>query len=314
MLHLFTIYLKDIEMSIFVGTLPAMLTPYNNDRSINKEEFINLARFGIKNGLNGIFCNGSAGDGLALGFKEKIELMRLSVEAARDEVPVISGIGSSTYSETLEMAKEAKKAGVDALILQPPFYYPINESNMIEYFSYISSSVALPVYAYNIPLFAPAMSLKVIEAVSKMKNIVGMKDSSGSSVDFAHICDICDFDIFVGREEYYLGALMQGAKGSMTSCGGVFPEIMSGIFKAFNESNFQEAQKLQKSILKAIRFASTLPFPLGYALLLKARGLFSEVHTIHPISKESRDLLNAKFSEAKEVINKINSEVGLSNI
>lgn len=302
-------------MSILHGTFPAMLTPYNKDKSINEKEYQRIAEFGISQGLNGIFCNGSAGDGLALGFEDKVKLMRLSIEVAKSKgVPVISGIGSCVYDETLALAREAKKLGVDALLLQPPFYYPLSEENMIAYFAYIAKNIELPLYVYNIPLFAPAMSLRVVEAVSKMDNIVGMKDSAGSAVDFSHFSDVLsDFDIFVGREEYYLGALISGAKGSMTSCGGVFPEIMSGIYKSFLQKDYAQAQKLQQSILKAIRFAGSMPFPLGYALLLEARGFnFNNLSTIHPIESKLYEKLDSKKSEAKAVLLCIDKEVGLA--
>ncbi|WP_334093306.1 dihydrodipicolinate synthase family protein [Helicobacter typhlonius] len=230
-------------------------------------------------------------------------------------MPVISGIGSVVYEESLELAKKAKEVGVDALLLQPPFYYPLSEENMIAYFTAMAKNVALPLYIYNIPLFAPAMSLKVVSALSKVPNIVGMKDSSGSAVDFAHFSDVCDFDIFVGREEYYLGALINGAKGSMTSCGGVFPEIMSAIYRCFLQGNIQEAQKYQKSLFRAIRFAGTLPFPLGYAILLEARGFdFQGGLSIHPIALNTKESLPLKIEEAREVLRLIDNEVGLSRL
>lgn len=303
---------------ILYGTFPAMLTPYNSDKSIYAKEYQRIADFGISQGLNGIFCNGSAGDGLALDFEKKVTLMQLSVDIANKKVPVISGIGSCVYDETLALAHEAKKIGVDALLLQPPFYYPLSEDNMIAYFRYIANNVALPLYIYNIPLFAPALSLRVVEALSRIDNIVGMKDSAGSAVDFAHFSDVAgsdNFAIFVGREEYYFGALLCGAKGSMTSCGGVFPEIMSGIYTSFLAKDYQKAQKLQKSILKAIRFAGTLPFPLGYALLLEARGFnFHNLATPHIIDKQLYQNLDSQKEKAKAIIKAIDTEVGLSTL
>lgn len=96
-------------MQKLFGTFPAMLAPYKKDLSINGEEYIKIARFGIERGLNGIFCNSSAGDGLALSFEKKVELMRFSVEATRGEVPGISGIGGVIYEEMIALANEAKK-------------------------------------------------------------------------------------------------------------------------------------------------------------------------------------------------------------
>ncbi|PAF42287.1 dihydrodipicolinate synthase family protein [Helicobacter sp. 11S03491-1] len=301
-------------MSVLKGTFPAMLTPYNSDKSVNEKEYMKLALFGLENGLDGLFCNGSAGDGLAIGVAQRVQLMKLSIEVANKKVPVITGIGSVCYEETLYLANEAKKTGCDALLLQPPFYYPMDEDTLITYFKFIASKVKLPLYLYNIPMFAPNMSLRVIQELSKEKNIVGMKDSSGSAVDLMHILDRCDFDVFVGREEYYAGALQAGVKGSMTSCGGVFPEIMSGIYKAYQAKDYERMYKFQKSIIKAIAFAQEVAFPLGYALLLEARGFKIANTSIHPISLKTLDALKFKKEEARNILAKISQEVGLASL
>lgn len=302
-------------MNSLYGTFPAMIVPYNSDLSINKNEYAKIIEFGIECGLNGIFCNGSAGDGLALDFDKKVELMKLSVDSTNNKVPIITGIGSSIYEETLALAQKAKELNIDALLLQPPFYYPISEENMIAYFRFIAKNISLPLYIYNIPLFAPNISYKVAEELSKIENIIGMKDSAGSAVDFAHFSDICDFDIFVGREEYYLGALINDAKGSMTSCGCVFPEIMSNIYKEYKNNNLDRAKQLQNSILKAIRFASTLPFPIGYATLLQARGFnFGGINSIHKLSKDIELSIESKIEEAKIIIKEIDNNVGIKHL
>ncbi len=126
-----------------------------------------------------------------------------------------------------------------ALLLAMPYYYKLSEDALFEYVKYLASEVKLPLYVYNIPLFAPALSLKFIEKVSKLDNVVGIKDSSGDALLLNHILDVVpsNFDVFVGREEFYVGALLAGVKGSMTSIGGVFPELMSEIYKSINEND-----------------------------------------------------------------------------
>lgn len=295
------------------GTFPAMLTPYNTDLSINREEYLRLARFGLECGLDGIFCNTSVGDSLALSFKKKVELMELSLEAARG-APVIGGIGSCVYEESLELAKEGKRLGLSALLLQPPSYYPLDEDGLVAYFEYIASRVSLPLYVYNIPLFTPILSHRVVERLGGVANIVGMKDSGGSAVDFAHFAAVCKLDLFVGREEFYLGGLLAGAKGSMTASGCVFPEVMAGIYKAFNDGDLNQAKKLQASILEAIRFASKLPFPIGFVLLLEARGFnFSNTTSPHPLHGRILENLDSKRAEAKAVIESLDKSIGLKN-
>ncbi|MCR6573649.1 dihydrodipicolinate synthase family protein [Campylobacter insulaenigrae] len=300
-------------MGILKGTLPALLTPYHKDGSINEKEFINYCEFGISKGLDGLFCNGSAGDSQALSVEKQIQLMKLSKEASKNNVPIITGITSSVYENTTILAQKAYEIGLDALLLAMPYYYKFNEETLFEYVKDIASKVKLPLYIYNIPLFAPPLPLTLIEKLSKIDNIVGIKDSSGDALLLNHILDIVPdgFDVFVGREEFYAGALFAGAKGSMTSAGAVFPELMSEIYKAMNEKSYEKALKIQKSLLKAIRFGMSITFPMGFALLLKARGFDFADFSPHPLSKITQEALHNRFDEAKNIIKELEEQTGI---
>lgn len=296
-------------MHILKGTLPALYTPYKDDKSINETEFLRLCEWGIANGLDGLFCNGSAGDSQAMPYEMKVKMLELSIKAANKKIPVICGIGSCIYQESLDLANEAYSKGANALLLMMPYYYKFNDDTLYTYVKDLQAKVKLPIYIYNIPLFAPAMSLNLIEKLSKLPNIVGMKDSSGDALLLNHILDVVpsDFDVFVGREEHYFGALMMGAKGSMTSAGCVFPDAMSAIYKAYNEKNYERAISIQKALLPAIRFGMSLSFPMGFALLLKARGFAFANKSIHPLSEETLKALDEKFEYAKELVKNIES-------
>lgn len=301
-------------MKSLKGTFPALLTPYNNDGSINEKEFMRYCEFGISKGLDGLFCNGSTGDSQALGIEYQIKLMKLTKEVAKNNVPIITGITSSVYENTYILAQKAYEMGLDALLLAMPYYYKLSEEMLFDYVKNLASKVKLPLYIYNIPLFAPSLSLNLIEKLSKIDNIVGIKDSSGDALLLSHILDVVpsDFDVFVGREEFYAGALFLGAKGSMTSIRGIFPEFMSEIYKSMNEKKYDRALLIQKSLLKAIRFGMSKPFPMGFALFLKARGFEFANFTPHPLSLEAMKDLNLKLDEAKNIIKDMEKETGIS--
>ncbi len=103
-------------MGILKGTLPALLTPYNDDGSINKKEFIYYCEFGIFKGLNRLFCNGSAGDSQALSVKDQVKLMKLTKKAVKNNIPIITGITSTIYGNTFILAQKAYELGFDALM------------------------------------------------------------------------------------------------------------------------------------------------------------------------------------------------------
>ncbi len=299
-------------MGILKGTLPALLTPYKNDGSINEEEFIRYCEFGISKGLNGLFCNGSAGDSQAISIKEQIKLMSLTKEASKNQIPIITGITSCVYKNNEILAEKAYELGLDALLLAMPYYYKLSEDAFFEYVKELSSKAKLPIYIYNIPIFTHPLSLKLIERLSKLDNIVGIKDSSGDALLLNHILDVVGLDVFVGREEFYALALFAGAKGSMTSIGGVFPELMNEIYKSFNEKNYEKALMVQKSLLKVIRFAMDFTFPIGFALLLKVRGFDFANFTPHPLSNQDREDLEQKFIKAKNLIKTLEKETGIN--
>ncbi|RKO64121.1 dihydrodipicolinate synthase family protein [Campylobacter sp. P255] len=295
------------------GTFPALLTPYDVHGNIDEKEFIRYCEFGISKGLNGLFCNGSAGDSQALSLEKQVKLMQLSKSVAKNNVPVITGITSTVYEHTLILAQKAYELNLDALLLAMPYYYKLDENDLFEYVKLVANSAKIPVYVYNIPLFAPSMSLGLIERVSKLDNVVGIKDSSGDALLLNHILDVvpCDFDVFVGREEFYAGALFAGAKGSMTSIGGVFPELMSEIYHCMCDNNYEKALGIQKSLLKAIRFAMSISFPMGFALLLKLRGFEFTRFRIHPSSIKAESYLEQFCNEAKNVIQTLEQETGI---
>lgn len=262
-------------MGILKGTLPALLTPYKDDGSINEKEFIRYCEFGISKGLNGLFCNGSAGDSQALSVEEQVKLMKLTKKATKNNIPIITGITSTIYENTFILAQKAYELGLDALLLAMPYYYKLSEDALFEYVKYLASEVKLPLYVYNIPLFAPALSLKFIEKVSKLDNVVGIKDSSGDALLLNHILDVVpsNFDVFVGREEFYVGALLAGAKGSMTSIGGVFPELMSEIYKSINEKNIGRALLIQKKFIKGHKIWYEHSFSYGFCFAFKGQRI-----------------------------------------
>jgi N-acetylneuraminate lyase/4-hydroxy-tetrahydrodipicolinate synthase len=149
---------------------------------------------------------------------------------------------------------------------------------MIEkYFETIADAVDVPIILYNIPLFTQPLGYDLVKRLSRRKNIVAMKDSSGSMVDFLHFMDEIrlvgeDINVLTGREETLLPCLMMGGRGCMTATSGILPEIMVRIYEAWKEGNYDEAKDLQFSVLLVIRAMSALPLPLGFKVAMETRG------------------------------------------
>ncbi len=260
------------------GVYPAMVTPFDNEGKINEEQLRKYVSWLIEKGISGLFPLGSVGEFVHMSFDEKVKLMEIVVDEAAGRVPVVPGTAESCAAKCIELTKAAKEIGCHSVVVAPPYYYPASQEIIEEHYTQLAKALPdFPIVLYNIPLFAQPISYDVIKRLSRMDNIVGMKDSSGSMVDLLHFMDKIkiageDLNILIGREEMFLTGLMAGAKGTMSATVGIVPEIMVGIYEAWQKKEYEKAQELQMSVLNLIRAMFVLPFPIGFKAALDVRG------------------------------------------
>ncbi len=259
------------------GVYPAQLTPFDDDHRVNEPVFRRLLEFGIERGLAGIFPVSSVGEGIHMDFAEKCRCMEITVDQVNGRIPVTPGIVASTPDECVRLAKHAGSIGCEAVVVTPPYFYKPDGAMVERFFETIIEKSDIPIILYNIPLFTSPLGYDTVKRLSRYENVVGMKDSSGSMVDFMHFMDKiaiagADISMLTGREENLLSSLLMGAEGCMTATAGIFPEIMVGIYDAWKAGNLEQALALQKSILVVIRTMFAAPFPIGFKLALELRG------------------------------------------
>jgi 4-hydroxy-tetrahydrodipicolinate synthase len=287
------------------GVYVAMLTPFTEDGSINEVEMRRIIEFQIESGVHGLFPISSVGEFIHMSQQEKVRLMGVVVDQSRGRVRVIPGVGSTNPADSIYLAKKAKEIGCDGVVIAPPYFYPLSQEMIEKYFETIADAVDLPITLYNIPLFTQPLSYDVVKRLSRRRNIVAMKDSSGSMVDFLHFMDKIqligeDMNVMTGREETLLPCLMMGGKGCMTATSGILPEIMIGIYEEWKKGNYDQAKELQFSILLVIRAMFALPFPLGFKVALETRGF-----KMGPPKQPLSDAERFKFKTMKTRIEKI---------
>lgn len=260
------------------GVYPAMVTPFDNKGNINESALRGLVDWLIKEGVDGLFPLGSSGEFIHLTFEEKIKVMEVVVDEARDRVPVLPSVTESNASKCIELAKKAKEVGCSGVVIAPPYYFPISQDMLQEHYIQIAQAIYdLPIILYNIPTFSTPISYDSVERLSTLENVVALKDSSGSMVDLLNFMDKVrlrgeDINILVGREEMLYSGLMVGAKGTMSATAGVIPELMVNIYTAWLKGEIERARKIQIAILSLIREMFSLPFPLGFKAALEVRG------------------------------------------
>ncbi|MBT8365442.1 MAG: dihydrodipicolinate synthase family protein [Deltaproteobacteria bacterium] len=259
------------------GVYVAMLTPFKDDGSVNEGELRRIIDFQIEGGVHGLFPISSVGEFIHMSRDEKVRMMEIMVDQNKGRVKITPGVGSSLPAESIFLAQKAKELGCDGVVVAPPYFYQLSQENIETYFETIADAVDIPNILYNIPLFTQPLSYDVVKRLSRHPNVVGMKDSSGSMVDFMHFMDKIkiageDINVLTGREETLFACLMVGGKGCMTATAGILPEIMVDLYAAWKQQNYEQAKVLQESILLILRTMFSLPFPLGFKLGMEMRG------------------------------------------
>ena len=278
------------------GVYVAMLTPFKQDGRIHEQEMRKMVDFQIQKGVDGLFPVSSVGEYIHMTREEKVTLMEMVHDQAKGRVPITPGVGSSHPEEAVFLAEQAKAIGCDAVVIAPPYFFPLSQTMIEQYFETIIDAVDIPVILYNIPLFTQPLNYDIVRRLARKPNVVAMKDSSGSMVDFLHFMDGVriekgEMNFLTGREETLLPCLMMGGKGCMTATAGILPEVMVEIYQCFLSGDYERARELQFSILSVIRTMFSLPFPLGFKIAIEMRG-FNMGPPKQPLSHKDASQLN----------------------
>lgn len=291
------------------GIYAAMLTPFTNEGNINGRVVRQMVDFMADKGLQGVFPVSSVGEFVHLSLDQSLELMEIVVQQAAGRVAVTPGVSSTCIKNSLILARRAKELGCEAVVVCPPYYYPLNQDTMLKHFETIADSVDIPVILYNIPLFTAPISGDIVALLSTKPNVVGFKDSSGSMVELLHHMDRVkqsgsDMSFLTGREDMLAPALFMGAQGCMTACAGIVPEVLLGVWKAFHAGEWEKAKRLQFALLPAVRAMFSVPFPSGFKAAMACRG-FSMGPLMQPLQTAEQRRLEAVTEHIRVLIDEL---------
>ncbi|MHB1654278.1 MAG: dihydrodipicolinate synthase family protein [Desulfitobacteriaceae bacterium] len=261
------------------GVYVAMLTPFDDKGNVDELSLRRTTEFAIQQGVDGLFPNSSVGEFVQMTFEERVRAIEIVLDQTNGRVPVTPGASDTHAKGSILMAQEAKRLGCEAVVITSPWYLPTTQEMIERHFEAVTEAVDIPVIIYNIPMMTAPITYDVVKRLSRRKNIVGMKDSSGSMSDNVHFMDKVrlagtsdKFNFLVGREETFFPALMAGAKGCMTAASGIIPEIMVGIYRAYKSQEYDKALELQYSFLQLLRAMNAAPFPVAFKAAMEVRG------------------------------------------
>lgn len=229
-----------------------MQTAMHEDGSINEKELRRQINREIKAGVDAVFCLGTNGEFYILDQEEKIRVMEIFVDETAGRVPVYAGTGCISTKETIELSRKAEEIGVDVLSVITPYFAALNQDELYAHYKAAAEAVNLPIVMYNIPArTGAALAPATVGKLAKIKNIVGIKDSSGNFNNILQYIDVAkeeEFAVLSGNDALILWTLLAGGTGGITAIANILPEIMVSIYRNWVKGDLEEAKKAQSSI------------------------------------------------------------------
>ena len=291
-----------MKNTLFTGAGIAIITPFNEDGSINYERLGEMIDYQIKNGTDAIIICGTTGEASTMSDEEHLECIRFAVKKAAKRVPVIAGTGSNDTAYAIKLSKEAEEIGADGLLLVTPYYNKTTQRGLIAHFTAIADAVNIPIILYNIP-GRTGMSIEISTAkvLAKHKNIVAVKEASGNIGYTAKLIAACDddLDVYSGNDDMIVPIMSLGGKGVISVLSHVLPKETHLMAQYCLENNFAEASKLQIKYLDLINnlFVEVNPIPVKEAMNLIGVNVGGCRMPLYPMSDENREKLKASLAK-----------------
>lgn len=239
------------------GVLPAIVTPFDKNEEFNETVFRELIDHLIDKGITGIVPCGTTGEFSLMTQEERERVIGVCVDQVNGRIPVIAGTGDTATKLVINATKHALDAGADAAIIVNPYYMkPKGGKGIFDHYLSVAESVDIPIVIYNIPVATNQyIPWQVVEDLSDVDNVVGLKDSSGDMKYFMTVLEkVGDkIDVVVGWDEVVLPALAAGAKGMILASANVIPHIWLDLYNRVKEGKLMEAREIQRRIQKFTR-------------------------------------------------------------
>ena len=255
----------------FTGSQVALVTPMNEDSSIDWNSTEELIEWHIKEGTNAIIAVGTTGESPTLSHKEHREFISFTVEKVKGRIPVIAGTGSNSAAEAIELTQHAKEIGADAALLVVPYYNKPTQPGLIKHFSKIAEEVSIPQILYNVPSRTITDLLpETVSEIAKHKNVIGIKEASGEIDRVRRLKELCDenFILLSGDDESCCEFMLAGGHGCISVTANIVPSLMSKLCSLATSGKHEEARAFQNKImpLHKVLFLESNPIPIKYAL------------------------------------------------
>lgn len=288
----------------FKGAFTALVTPFSGGR-IDEEAYRNLIEWQVENGINGVVPCGTTGESATMSHDEHKQVIRICVDQVKGRVPVLAGAGSNNTAEAVELARFAKEAGANGVLLITPYYNKPTQEGLYQHFKHIAAEVSLPYILYNVPgrTGVNLLPVTVARLYKDVPEILGIKEATGDLTQVSQVLEYCgpDFQVLSGDDFTVLPLLSVGGCGVISVVSNIQPREMSELCAAWFAADLQKAQKLhfELSACSRIMFLETNPIPVKTALAMMNRMKLELRLPLTPMSTANAETLRAFLTDKK---------------
>ena len=260
---------------MFSGAFTAIVTPFK-DAQVDEKAFKGLIRFGLDGGVSGFVPCGTTGESPTLSHEEHNRVVEMTVKEVAGQVRIIAGTGSNSTEEAISLTRHAKKVGVDAALLVSPYYNKPTQEGLYRHFKAIAEAVDIPLVLYNIQgRTGVNIENSTMEKLSRLPNIVGVKEASGSILQMSEVIRLCgpDFDVLSGDDQMTFPLMALGGKGVISVVTNIIPDKMSALVRHMLAGEIDQARAIHFEIFELCQamFVETNPIPIKAALGLMGK-------------------------------------------
>lgn len=256
---------------MFKGSMVAIVTPMHSDGTIDKQALNDLVEWHIEAKTSAIIAAGTTGESATLDVDEQYEVISLVIKQVAGRIPVIAGTGSNSTRTTLKLSENAKRAGADACLIVTPYYNKPTQQGLYQHYKTIAEQVDLPIILYNVPSRTGCdIQPETVEQLSKIKNIIGIKEATGKLERAQEILKRCgeNFMVYSGDDATALDLMQHGAHGVISVTANVAPQKMHAMCEAALNNNHSLAETINAELMLLHKnlFLESNPIPTKWAL------------------------------------------------
>lgn len=266
-----------MKKRIFTGVGTALITPMNDDSSVNFERLESLVDEQIKGGVDALIICGTTGEKSTLRYDEHLRVIEVAAKAAGGRVPIVAGTGSNDTVYSVELCRDASSVGADAFLMVTPYYNKTSQTGLVIHYNYIADRVDKPIILYNVPSrTGVAIKPETYKELSRHENIVAVKEANGDLSSVAATKYLCgdELDIYSGNDDQTVPIMSLGGIGVISVLSNIAPKVMHDICADCLGGNTQKAAQTQikyTGLMNAL-FSDVNPIPVKEAMNMLGLG------------------------------------------